>query len=154
MSSGQAWFVDTNILVHVLRRSALGVHLIDALQFRSRSTVSMMSVVSQGELLSLAAWNGWGTGKRERLEELMNELIIVDIHSAGRPLLERYAKLDQISRGAGQKMGKNDLWIAASAAETGSILLTTDRDFDHLAPRELKVWWLDPDASSWPSAPE
>lgn len=48
-------------------------------------------------------------------------------------------------------MGKNDLWIAASAIETESVLLTTDRDVDHLSPMHLKLWWLDPVAKSWPS---
>lgn len=153
MTRETAWFVDTNILVHVLRQSPLGEHLISSLQFRARATVSMMSVVSQGELLSLAALVHWGKPKRDRLEELMNELVIVDIHAASRPLLERYALLDHVSHSAGRTMGKNDLWIAASAAESGAILLTTDRDFDHLAPQHLKLWWLDPAATSWPAAP-
>jgi predicted nucleic acid-binding protein len=51
-------------------------------------------------------------------------------------------------------MGKNDLWIAASAAESGSLLITTDHDFDHLAPAHLSVWWLDPEATSWPAGPQ
>jgi len=29
-------------------------------------------------------------------------------------------------------MGKNDLWIAATAHVTGATLLTADADFDHL----------------------
>ncbi len=53
----------------------------------------------------------------------------------------------------GHKMGKNDLWIAATAAETGSVLLTTDGDFAQLHPEHLKVWLLDPAGQSWPSAP-
>lgn len=151
--SRDTWFVDTNILIHVLRRSPLGEHLIDALQFRARPLVSMMSVVSQGELLSIAATNKWGKSKRDRLEELLNELVIIDIHASARPLLEKYAELDVVSHAAGQAMGKNDLWIAASASETGAILLTTDGDFDHLAPKHLRLWWLDPGATSWPSTP-
>jgi hypothetical protein len=30
----RTWFVDTNILIHVLKRSPLGAHLIEAGQFR------------------------------------------------------------------------------------------------------------------------
>ena len=33
---------------------------------------------------------------------------------------------------AARNMGKNDLWIAATASITKTILLTTDNDFDHL----------------------
>jgi tRNA(fMet)-specific endonuclease VapC len=29
-------------------------------------------------------------------------------------------------------MGKNDLWIAATASVLSATLLTTDKDFDHL----------------------
>jgi predicted nucleic acid-binding protein len=145
--------VDTNILIHVLKRSALGVHLIEAGQFRSRASTPMMCVVSEAELLALAARNGWGQQKRERLEELLNELVIVDVRADARALLTRYAALDVFSHSQGKKMGKNDLWIAAAAAESDSLLLTTDHDFDHLSPTQLKVWWLDPDATSWPSVP-
>jgi predicted nucleic acid-binding protein len=150
MSREASWFIDTNVLVHVLRRSRLGAHLIDALGFRVGPAASMMSVVSQGELLSLATRLRWGPDRRARLEELLNELVIIDVHAAARPLLERYAQLDQVSLSLNQKMGKNDLWSAASAAETDSVLLTTDHDFDHLAPNHLKVWWLDPAAEQWP----
>ncbi len=31
-----------------------------------------------------------------------------------------------------RSMGKNDLWIAATAHASGAVLVTTDRDFDHL----------------------
>jgi tRNA(fMet)-specific endonuclease VapC len=36
-------------------------------------------------------------------------------------------------------MGKNDLWIAATAKVLGGVLLTTDGDFDHLNPSALRV---------------
>jgi predicted nucleic acid-binding protein len=31
-----------------------------------------------------------------------------------------------------RNMGKNDLWIAATAYALNAVLLTTDADFDHL----------------------
>jgi tRNA(fMet)-specific endonuclease VapC len=47
-------------------------------------------------------------------------------------ILENYAKIDAYSREKGYTMGKNDLWIAATASATGAVLVTTDGDFDHL----------------------
>ncbi len=41
-------------------------------------------------------------------------------------------------------MGKNDLWIAATANATGALLLTTDKDFDHLDGAFLNRVWIDP----------
>ena len=34
-------------------------------------------------------------------------------------------------------MGKNDVWIAATAKVSGTTLLTTDGDFNHLCPAHL-----------------
>lgn len=41
-------------------------------------------------------------------------------------------------------MGKNDLWIAASAKAAGAFLLTTDNDFDHLFDDVLDGASIDP----------
>ena len=62
-------------------------------------------------------------------------------------ILRMYAVIDAYSESIGQSMGKNDLWIAATAAVTGATLLTTDRDFDKLAPRFLAREWIDPETS-------
>ncbi len=42
----------------------------------------------------------------------------------------------------GRKMGKNDLWIAATAIFADARLLTTDRDFDGLDPLFLNRDWI------------
>jgi tRNA(fMet)-specific endonuclease VapC len=34
--------------------------------------------------------------------------------------------------GSAKNMGKNDLWIAATASVTKAILVTSDKDFTHL----------------------
>ncbi len=151
MRSDPRWFADTNIVFHVLRGTPLGRHLVSALQFRARASTPLISVVTQAELYSLALSNDHGETKRARLEEVLNELVIVDINS--RPIIDRYAVIDVASHRLGRSMGKNDLWIAASAIETDSVLLTTDHDFDHLSPTHLRLWWLNPDATSWSSAP-
>jgi tRNA(fMet)-specific endonuclease VapC len=41
-------------------------------------------------------------------------------------------------------MGKNDLWIAATASVLKAILLTTDHDFDHLDKVLVEVVYIDP----------
>jgi predicted nucleic acid-binding protein len=46
-----------------------------------------------------------------------------------------------------RNMGKNDLWIAATASVLKAKLLTTDRDFDHLDSEFLEVIYIDTKAS-------
>ena len=45
--------------------------------------------------------------------------------------------------GSHRIMGKNDLWIAATAMATGAELITTDKDFSHLDGHFLKVHYID-----------
>lgn len=42
-----------------------------------------------------------------------------------------------------RNMGKNDLWIAATASVTHATLLTTDQDFRHLHKKYLQVAEID-----------
>jgi len=55
--------------------------------------------------------------------------------------MQAYAEIDAYSQGnlpgkplglSARNMGKNDLWIAASAYVSKAGLVTTDGDFDHL----------------------
>jgi tRNA(fMet)-specific endonuclease VapC len=42
-------------------------------------------------------------------------------------------------------MRENDLWIAATAAASDAILVTTDKDFDHLHENgHLRRIWVNP----------
>ncbi len=85
---------------------------------------------------------GWGIQKQQMIEALMAYFVIVPLPFAN--VIETYAKIDDYSRRNGVKMGKNDLWIAATAAVTGERLLTTDKDFDHLDGVYLTRDWVDP----------
>jgi tRNA(fMet)-specific endonuclease VapC len=63
-------------------------------------------------------------------------------------VIRAYAAIDAYCEEIGQPLGKNDLWIAATAAVTGARLLTTDRDFDRLVPRFLARDWINPNTTS------
>ena len=57
---------------------------------------------------------------------------------------EAYATIDAWCQARGVTMGKNDLWIAASAHVMQAHLLTTDKDFDLLQPSFLTRDFIDP----------
>ena len=40
-------------------------------------------------------------------------------------------------------MGKNDLWIAATSSVYDLVLVTTDKDFDHLDKEYLQLEYQD-----------
>lgn len=103
----------------------------------------MISAITVGELFAFAERNEWGARKRESLEQLISNLVVLDIRRPG--VLRRYAALDTHLKRSGTPMGQqNDVWIAATAAATGAVLVTADRDFDVLHPEHLQREWVDP----------
>ena len=102
----------------------------------------MICVVTVGECLSIARHNGWGPSKKELLQTLLRELVVVDIGDAR--VLDAYAELDAFMRAKGHPMGKNDLWIGAVARAQGARLLTLDADFLPACPELIDVEHIDP----------
>lgn len=67
-------------------------------------------------------------------DELTQAYAIIDAYSQGKHPLKKLP--EGISA---RNMGKNDLWIAATAHLLKADLLTTDKDFDHLNSIFCKV---------------
>jgi len=131
------YLFDTNILVHLVRNDITGQHI--------RSTYSpflidpkpFVCTVSEGELRSLSLQWAWGKQKTNQMGFVLGYFRRVSIE---RPdVMQVYATIDAFSQAKGIKMGKNDLWIAATSHVSGSRLLTTDDDFDHLDPTFIFV---------------
>ncbi len=73
---------------------------------------------------------------------VLQQFVVVHIDKPG--ILDAYVDVDVYSQSVGRAMGKNDVWIAATASATKAELITTDHDFDHLFPTYLTVHWEDP----------
>lgn len=140
------YLLDTNILVHYVRASAVWTRVRDEYQPLTSTLQPVISVVTVGELQSLAMQWNWGASKLDRMEFALDYFKVQDILDDA--TLQMYATLDSFCEGIGQPMGKNDVWIAATAAVTGATVLTTDRDFDRLCPQFLTRVWIDPDTKS------
>lgn len=128
--------LDTNIVIHLIRDNEVGKRVDAAFQIRHRTDRPLISVVTIGECLSLVRQFRWGISKVHALESLLRELVVVDINS--RPVLERFGEFHFWTKSVGRTLGHNDLWIAATAAATGSHLITTDQDFDPLHPNHIR----------------
>jgi len=127
---------DTNILIYLAKDHSLQLFQ----QINPDNNKVFISVVTVGELRSIALQNNWGPKKLYLLEVLLQEMLVVEINEA---LIDTYAQIDAYSQHrnaayddysfkTARNMGKNDLWIAATAALLGLKLVTTDNDFDHL----------------------
>lgn len=136
--------LDTNILLHYIREDVLSLGLEKRYSLLRRIREPLISVVSEGEIRSLALQFGWGPKRVDRLDKLLERLVVVPLDLTG--VIDSYAEIEHFCRSIGRPIGENDAWIAATAHATGALLLTTDRDFDALTPDFLARDWIDPAA--------
>jgi tRNA(fMet)-specific endonuclease VapC len=102
----------------------------------------LYSVVTEGEISSLAIQLTWGSFKTSQMGMLLGYFTRTDISDP--VILQDYATIDAYCKTKGFTLGKNDLWIAATASAMGATLLTTDKDFDPLDGLFLNRIWIDP----------
>jgi tRNA(fMet)-specific endonuclease VapC len=143
-----SYLVDTNIVLLAIRHEKFKTYFMQ--NFYRRKQPVLLSVVSVGELRAIAMRSGWGKQKYNLLADLLPQLLVVDINAED--IIQRYAEIDNYSQGklpthpssfSARNMGKNDLWIAATASVLGATLLTTDNDFLHLQSTFLAIEQLD-----------
>ena len=122
--------LDTNILVHNVRQDAMWEKVREDHQLLVVEPTPLISVVTAGELRSLSRQWNWGRDKRDRMEFLLSYFQTVPVDTPEQIAI--YAEIDNFCLERGRVMGKNDLWIAATAALTDARLLTSDADFESL----------------------
>lgn len=142
--------LDTNILFNLAKHDD-GYLLMDQAINPDKKKV-YTSIVSVAELKSLAIKNKWGAKKWEWVDRLLLKVIFIEINES---LVNTYAEIDAYSQRRNpvyqtypfdtpRNMGKNDLWIASTAALLGLKLVTTDQDFSHLHNVFLEVELVTP----------
>ena len=130
--------LDTNILLAYVRQNEIFLTAENQLHLSDQDAQLIVSVVTVGEINVLAQRNNWGEKKLDLLNQFFEqEVFIVDITIGSPDLLDAYVKIDTFS--SGKNMGKNDLWIAATAKVTNAALVTTDGDFDHLDGSHIQL---------------
>ena len=145
------YILDTNIcLAYVRGKSEFYENIEEQIGLLAPDTLTIISVVTKAELLSLGIQNGWGTKKLNTLEKLLyDNMVILDINEKDSALMDAYTTIDAYSQGnlageplgmSARNMGKNDLWIAATAFVANAGLVTTDHDFDHLNGKWITVY--------------
>ena len=140
------YLFDTNILLLYLREDAKSIRLDRNISPLEPIHRQIISAVTLGELRSLSLRNNWGVRRVAKLQKLLSQFIIVNINAED--IIDRYAEIDTFSQNklknkplgmSARNMGKNDIWIAATASVVEARLLTTDNDFDHLDKHFLEL---------------
>ena len=124
---------DTNLLIDAIRKDAVV------------SGRLVIPIIVVGELEAFAFKSDWGIQKVNRMNHLFKIYPIADVTL---PITKVYARVDAYSQGklagsflgtSARNMGKNDIWIAATALYLDMELHTTDNDFDHLPTLGLRL---------------
>ncbi len=140
------YLIDTNILVYYIRNDSRIKFIDENFNLLSAMDTSIISVVTEAEIKSIALQLNWGQPKQRILTMLLQKFLIADINV--QKIVDTYAEIDAFSQGrlkslplmgSARIMGKNDLWIAATASVYDLTLLTTDNDFSHLAEEFLEL---------------
>jgi predicted nucleic acid-binding protein len=141
------YILDTGVLVHYARKSFLYQSIEKEQELTKQDCIPFVSVVTLGEIISFGIQHNWGQPKIQSIKSLLNKLVVLDINSNDNKLLDAYAEIDSYSKnklpgsslGRSITMGKNDLWIAATAKVSNATLITIDGDFDHLNEKYITV---------------
>ena len=137
------YLLDTNVVIALVRGNELGRYLDATYGLSAPGTDPEVSIVTVGELVAFAGKAAWGAAKWAALAQRLTTLTAHDVDAQ---FVTAYGEIDTASHAIGHKMGKNDIWIAATARVRNLTLLTTDKDFDHLHPGWITLEWVDPNS--------
>lgn len=145
------YLFDTNIFVLLVKNEKFGKFIEQIYQNNSSENL-YYSYITLGELDSIIKQNNWGTKKIRELNIILKGFQLLD--GVSMELIRNYGTIDAYSQGklknkplpvglSSRNMGKNDLWIAATALSIQATLITTDQDFDHLNQVFIEVRYVD-----------
>lgn len=130
-----AYLLDTGIVLLATRDSHASKAIDAQFGLSASSFRPALCEVSVGELLAFANANHWGDRRKAALMGRLKTSLIIPISHPG--VHQRWADMQSALQGVGVTVGQNDLWIAATASVIGLKVLSTDKDFRHLATRGL-----------------
>ena len=147
MAKDSLYLLDSNILLALVRGKELGKYISQTYRLTEVLRRPLISIVSHGELLSMADRKSWGTKKRDSLQSILDSMVTMDLNDSA--ILDGYVAVDQANMKAekgARVLSNNDMWIAATTRAATAVLLTTDRDFLHLNPSVCRVDYIDPES--------
>jgi len=149
----RSFLLDTGMLLGIIRNAQWARRARSDNHLDDSQALVTTSVVCHGEIMAISEKNQWGARKRADLAQLLFQIPTVGIKQE--PILNAYARIDAWSQGReiakqpasppkpARKMNQNDMWIAATAHAIGAVLVSTDRDFEHLQEAWFNFVYVD-----------
>lgn len=129
MNSGQILF-DTNVVSYMMKGGRLAEAYAPHLERRSLA----IAFITVGEMYSWAEKGNWGKPRREKLETMLGNFVVIPYdHEVAR----YYGRIVERQRKQGRTIATNDAWIAACAVRHGVPLVTHDADFKEIPSLEI-----------------
>jgi tRNA(fMet)-specific endonuclease VapC len=129
------YLLDTNICIYIRQKRPAEV-------LRRFEQIAVgdaaISVITYGELRFGAEKNMSRDAALLRLQNLVGLLPVLPLSPT---VGDRYGEIRAVLEQTGQKIGNNDLWIAAHARDTGLIVVTNnEREFKHVPGLKVENW--------------
>ena len=128
--------LDTNAYTNYLKGDK------QVLEFLANADIVYMSVFVAGELFA-----GFRGGSRFRYNKMNFEKFLrkstVEVLNTSEAAADIFGQLKYTLNKAGTSLPINDIWIAAHAIETGSVLVTYDANFAKLPG--IRLWYHFPE---------
>jgi len=143
MHSRELYLLDTNILILLIRGGEKAQRISETYGLKEIQYIPLVSVISKAEILAFALRNNWGQKKLQAIEILLANSIVIDTLS--NDIILSYIELDAFlkNKKPAKTIKQNDIWIAATAKATDSILLAADNDFNYFPVTILKHEHID-----------
>jgi len=121
---------DTNVVSYLMKRTELGQrykrHLV--------GKVVGIAFVTVAEMYYGAERNGWGEKRRQQLEELLKNFVVLPYNNE---IARIYARIVVERERKGHPISWPDAWIAATAIWHRTPLVTHDGDFQDISDLQI-----------------
>jgi tRNA(fMet)-specific endonuclease VapC len=129
------YLLDTNICIYIRQNRSPDV--LERFQ-RLRPGEAVLSVITFGELLYGVARSAKRIEALERLEELRRLLPVLPLDEA---VADAYGAIRADLERRGERIGNNDLWIAAHSLSASLVLVTNnEREFSRVKGLKVQNW--------------
>ena len=138
------YLLDTNIILIYGRETEISTAIEEKYHLFDANNSLAVSIVTLGEIDAIIKKLDMGEKRKAHINTIISRLAKVKIDS--KEVISRYGDIDAFRQGKLQKkgdfsarnMGKNDIWIAATALSHDITLITNDNHFLNIGQIKTK----------------